>query len=104
MAVLPPTRGRTGTLRGRRAAPLIGMSELGPFFGVAVISVIMSYLAGDWIAALGVWVLAAGWRFLQSAEGPPVLALAFTFQWAQVTSGIYYYAMTGRKLDTMDLS
>ena len=104
MALPPRGGGGTGALRRRRAESLIAMSELGPFFGVALISVVMWYLAGDWIAALGVWVLAAGWRFLQSAEGPPVLALAFTFQWAQVTSGIYYYAVTGRRLDTMDLS
>jgi hypothetical protein len=35
---------------------------------------------------------------------PPVLPLAFTFQWVQVTAGIYYYIFTGRRLDAMDQS
>src|SRR5438309_1583592 len=48
--------------------------------------------------------LRAGWRYLRTADGPPVLAMAFTFQWAQITMGVYYHALTGRSLDTMDLS
>lgn len=104
MAMPPPAEMHPGTLRRRGATPLIGMGDLGPFFAVGVISAALWYLAGDWIAGLGVLVLAAGWRFLQTSEGPPVLALAFTFQWAQVTSGVYLYALTGRRLDAMDLS
>jgi len=61
-------------------------------------------LAGDWLTAAGLWVLAAGWRYLRTEDEPPVLALAFTFQWVQVTAGIYYHAFTGRRLDVMDLS
>src|SRR5262249_19789719 len=29
-------------------------------------------------------------------EGPPVLALALTLQWVQVTIGVFYVALTGR--------
>src|SRR5260370_695840 len=61
-------------------------------------------LAGDWLTAAALWVLAAGWRYLRTEDEPPVLALAFTFQWVQVTAGIYYHAFTGRRLDVMDLS
>ena len=61
-------------------------------------------LAGDWIAALSVYVLWAGWRYLRTTDGPPVLAMAFTFQWVQVTAGVFYYALTGRRLVAMDLS
>jgi hypothetical protein len=104
MAMMPPVQERIRARRRPRAIALIGMADLGPFLIVGVVSVAMGYLAGDWIAALGVWVLAAGWRFLQTREGPPVLALAFTFQWAQITAGVYHYALTGRRLDAMDLS
>jgi len=71
---------------------------------LALVSVAAWVLAADWIAALAVWVLWAGWRFLKLPEGPPVLALAFTFQWVQVTAGIFYFALTGRRLEAMDMS
>lgn len=61
-------------------------------------------LAGDWLAAAALWVLAAGWRYLHTEDAPPVLALGFTFQWLQVTAGVYYYALTGRRMDAMDQS
>jgi hypothetical protein len=61
-------------------------------------------LSGEWITAAALWVLAAGWRYLRTEDGPPVLALAFTFQWVQVTVGVYYHALTGSRLDVMDLS
>ena len=41
-------------------------------------------LTADWIAAAALWVLWAGWHYLRPPEDPPVLALAFTFQWIQV--------------------
>ncbi|MBI1725705.1 MAG: hypothetical protein HYR50_00375 [Candidatus Rokubacteria bacterium] len=71
---------------------------------LAIVAVAALILAGDWIAGLAVCVLWAGWRFLRTPDGPPVLALAFTFQWVQVTAGIFYYAVTGRRLGAMDLS
>jgi hypothetical protein len=61
-------------------------------------------LAGDWLAGAGLWILWAGWRYLRPDEGIPVLALAFTFQWTQVMAGIYYHALSGRRLPPMDLS
>ncbi len=73
-------------------------------FGVAAAATGAWIIAADWIAAAGIVVLCAGWRYLRTADGPPVLAMAFTFQWAQITMGVYYHALTGRSLDTMDLS
>lgn len=69
---------------------------------VAAVAVVSSLLAEDWIAGAAVWLLWAGWHYLTSEEGPPVLALAFTFQWIQVVSGIFYYALTGRRVMAMD--
>jgi hypothetical protein len=62
------------------------------------------YFTRDWIAGLGVLVLWAGWRYLPHEDGPPVIAMAFTFQWVQVTIGMYYHGFTGRSLDAVELS
>lgn len=61
-------------------------------------------LVGDWLAPVAVLLLWAIWYLLRSEEGPPVLALALTFQWAQVTSGVFYHGVTGRNLDAILLS
>lgn len=58
----------------------------------------------DWIAGVALLVLWAGWRYLPSDDGPPILAMAFTFQWVQVTIGIFYHGLTGRSLNAIDLS
>ena len=62
------------------------------------------YFARDWIAGLAVLVLWAGWRYLPHEDGPPVLAMAFSFQWLQVTIGLFYFGLTGRSLDAVELS
>jgi hypothetical protein len=82
----------------RRALVPGGYLLLGLASGIAWI------LARDWTAALALWVLWAGWRWLKTAENPPVLAAAFTFQWIQITIGLYYYALTGVRLPAIDLS
>jgi hypothetical protein len=76
----------------------------GLWLGIASGAVLASLLAEDWIGGLALLVLWAGWHYLRTDEGPPVLALAFGFQWLQVTIGVYYYAVTGRRLMEMDLS
>ncbi|GMR23479.1 MAG: hypothetical protein BMS9Abin37_1912 [Acidobacteriota bacterium] len=56
-------------------------------------------VASDWIAGAGVVVLGLIW-FLLSMDGePPVLPLAVSFQWVQVTCGVYYLVFTGRELE-----
>src|SRR4051812_48705957 len=60
---------------------------------------IAGYLTGYWIAALAVAVLLLVWALLGSGEGPPVLALALTYQWMQITIGIFYSALTGVELE-----
>jgi hypothetical protein len=59
------------------------------------------YWTGYWIAGLAVAVLMLVWALLASFEGPPVLALAVTYQWMQVTIGIFYSALTGTELEAM---
>jgi len=69
---------------------------------VCVVAVCAGQLAGDWLATAAILVLWAGWSLLRDKVGPPVLALAFTHQWMQVTIAIFYYALTGRRVQTMD--
>ena len=60
---------------------------------------IAAYWTGYWVAGLAVAVLLLVWALLGSGEGPPVLALALTYQWMQVTIGIFYSALTGVELE-----
>ena len=69
---------------------------------VCVAAVCSGQLAGDWLATAAILVLWAGWSLLRDKVGSPVLALAFTHQWVQVTIAIFYYALTGRRVQTMD--
>lgn len=69
---------------------------------VCVFGFSMSAIAGDWtlfFSAVGLWIILA---ILPHEEGPPVIHLALTAQWMQVTAGIWYFALTGRKVSTMD--
>jgi len=66
----------------------------------AVIAIASVYVFGHWLAGVSVIVLIAIWRLLRQPgdEGPPVLALAVTTQWVQVTAGMFYSGLTGRQL------
>ena len=107
MMAMPPRSGsqsaeprlasRPASRGSRPAVPL-------RLLAMSAVCLAASLLAGDWIAGLGLLVLWAGWHYLRSAEGPPVLALAFTFQWMQVTIGVYYHGLTRRPLDAVELS
>lgn len=67
----------------------------------AALIVIAAYWTGYWVAGFAVAVLLLIWGLLARWEGPPVLALALTYQWMQVTIGIFYNAVTGVQLDAM---
>lgn len=71
---------------------------------VLAVAVAAFFVTNDWLGAAGVIVLWAGWRFLPNIGGPPVLQLAFTYQWVQVFLGIYYHGLTGRKLEAIEMS
>jgi hypothetical protein len=93
----------TTQLRPRLLPPL---RSLVPGEGViaGLVSLAAWYFARDWIAGLAVLVLWAAWRYLPHEDGPPVIAMAFTFQWLQVTIGVFYHGFTGRSLDAVALS
>ena len=58
-----------------------------------------AYWTGYWVAGLAVAVLFLIWSLLSITEGPPVLALAMTYQWMQVTIGMFYSSVTGVELE-----
>lgn len=97
------TRARTTQLRPRVVPPARSFVS-----GEAVIAGALClaawYFTQDWIAGLAVLVLWAAWRYLPNEDGPPVLAMAFTFQWLQVTIGMFYHGLTGRSLEAVELS
>jgi hypothetical protein len=63
-----------------------------------------TYIVGHWLAGLSIAVLLLGWRLLATSEGPPVLALAFTYQWMQITIGLFYNHLTGEPLEGIGTS
>lgn len=76
----------------------------GLVIALGLASAVVWFLADDWIPAVALWVLWAGWRYLPTGDGPPVFPMAFTFQWMQVTVGLYYHAFTGYRLPAMVFS
>src|SRR5690242_9539633 len=58
-------------------------------------------ISDDVIGAVAAVVLWAIWRYLRNEGGVPIIAAALSFQWMQVTVGIWYHGLTGRPLDTM---
>lgn len=86
----------------RSATPRVSGSV--PFLAALAASILAWFLTNDWIAAAALWVLWAAWHWLPTDEGPPVLPLAFSYQWMQVTAGVYYFGLTGRRLPAMDFS
>jgi hypothetical protein len=70
----------------------------------AGLALVATYLFGHWLAGASILVLLLAWRLLATPEGPPVLALAFTYQWTQVTIGFFYNRITGQPLDGIENS
>lgn len=65
-------------------------------WAAVVAALALSYAANDWLPGAAIAVIWIIWQVLPDREGPPVLALAMTYQWAQVTTGTFYFAITGR--------
>jgi hypothetical protein len=63
-----------------------------------------AYVANHWLGAVCTAALMILWRIIPKTEGPPVLALAMTTQWVQVTAGVYYVGFTGRSLEAIEKS
>jgi hypothetical protein len=71
---------------------------------LAAVALAGAYGVDDWIGAASVVVLWMVWHYLRTDDGLPILSFALTYQWFQVTAGLWYFAATGRRLATMELS
>ncbi len=58
----------------------------------------------DLVAAASLVVLWIGWRLLVGSDRMYVLPVAFAFHWMQTSVGMFYSAMTGRTLRTIESS
>src|SRR5882672_2401380 len=74
------------------------------FLAVVAVASAAIFYVDDWIAGIAIVVLWMAWKSAKDDTGLPVLAMALTFQWVQVTSGMWYHAATGRPLKTMVVS
>ncbi len=71
---------------------------------VVAVACAATFYVEDWIAGIAIVVIWMAWKYAKDDTGLPVLAMALTFQWVQVTSGMWYHAATGRPLKTMMVS
>src|SRR5262249_50271619 len=78
------------------------MRILNEVFVVAFVSVLAGAVSDQWLITASLPPLWAIWRFLRLEAGPPVLAFAMTYHWAQNVTGLYYYWLSGRKPLGMD--
>ena len=67
----------------------------------AVAIVLGIYGTGHWLGGATIATLVLVWTVLRADEGPPILALALTYQLLQVSIGLFYVAATGDTLDAM---
>ncbi len=61
-------------------------------------AVVFSFVADDWLPGAAIFTLWAIWWLLPDGEGPPILAMAMSYQWTQVTVGMFYSLVTGRDI------
>jgi hypothetical protein len=71
---------------------------------MVILAGLATYIVDDWVGGAAVALLILIWRNLRDDDGLPILAMALTFQWVQVTLGVWYHAFTGRDVATMVLS
>jgi hypothetical protein len=65
---------------------------------VASLLIASTYVFGSWLAGLSTAVLLLIWRLFRGLPGPAVIPMALSFQWMQVTVGLYYVGLTGQTL------
>jgi hypothetical protein len=68
-----------------------------------IVAGVIGILMGSWMHAAALVVLLVIWTQLEESEGPPVLKLAMTSQWAQVSVGLFYSRLAGVTFPAMEL-
>ncbi|MBI3466422.1 MAG: oligosaccharide repeat unit polymerase [Planctomycetes bacterium] len=85
-----------------KPVPRIRFQDLVPWIVIAAGA--SSVLAHDWLAGAAIVLLGLAWCLLRESEGPPVLAFAFSFQWLQLSLGVFYCGIVGRNVPTITRS
>ena len=68
---------------------------------VGLVAILLSHLIDDVLAGAAVIVLWLIWALLYERHRLPVLPMAMSFQWTQVTCGLFYCGLTGRELEAV---
>lgn len=68
---------------------------------VGLVAILLSHLIDDVLAGAAVIVLWLIWVLLYEQHRLPVLPMAMSFQWTQVTCGLFYCGLTGRELEAV---
>ena len=80
-------------------------AQASPGRSYAIFSLVLAgfvlILTRDTLFAAAIVVLGVVWYILRTRDEPPVLALALTFQWTQVTIGLIYFYVTGRVVEAI---
>jgi hypothetical protein len=74
----------------------VPLGALIPLWSAVVAGVLFAAATGYWVTFPASVLLWAAWRYLHTEEGPPVLALAFTHHWIQITLGLFYFPIFNR--------
>ncbi len=84
------------------APPIPRATRIGVPEGAIVFVLLVGTWAytSDWLVPCALGALLLGWRLLRGGPGTPVLAVAWTYQWAQVSAGLVYMAFTGDVVET----
>ena len=69
--------------------------------GVVAFTIASTLLTGNLLPVFAMALLCLAWKYLRGPEGPPVLALAFSFQWVQVNIGMFYSAFIDTRFPVM---
>ncbi len=67
-----------------------------------IIVIATGFFLGGVLHAAALVVLLLIWTQVPAHDGPPVLKLALTAQWAQATIGLFYSRVTGERFPVMD--
>jgi hypothetical protein len=80
----------------------VPIGSVGRWLACLSVASALALLTADWIPGAATVVLCAIWTWLRTDDGPPVLAMALSFQWLQVVVGVLYFHATGRRVVEMD--
>src|SRR5437763_1593569 len=95
---MQPLRIPLSNYRGAAVDQQTPFGKLVPFWAAIIAGILSAAATGFWVTFPAILLLWAAWRYLRTEEGPPVLALAFTHHWTQITLGLFYFPLFHRPM------